>query len=291
MGLDIYGFEIFTVNSFEQLCINYCNEKLQQLFIELTLKQEQDEYKAEGIEWEPVKYFDNKVICELIEQRHAGIIDILDEECLRPGDATDESFLSKLSNKMNRNDRFVTHELADNKTRKTMKYDEFRLQHYAGEVTYKVTGFLDKNNDLLFRNLKELMSESRNSIISELFTKQELTRKKRPTTVGSQFRTSLSTLMQILMIKEPSYVRCIKPNDIKSPKSFNTVMVQHQVKYLGLMENLRVRRAGFAYRRQFESFYQRYKSLCKNTWPNHDGHVRHAVQLICDELNYKKSDY
>jgi len=289
--LDIYGFEIFTNNSFEQLCINYCNEKLQQLFIELTLKQEQDEYASEGIQWEPVKYFNNKIICDLIEERHRGIIDILDEECLRPGETSDETFLTKLSTTIGKHERFLTHSLADAKTRKSMKYDEFRLQHYAGEVTYNVSGFLDKNNDLLYRNLKELMSGSTNPIIMELFTKDELSRKKRPETVGTQFRTSLNHLMQILMSKEPSYVRCIKPNDIKSPRNFDNRLVQHQVKYLGLMENLRVRRAGFAYRRPYHVFYKRYKSLSSSTWPHFDGSDRDAVQQICCDLQFEDEGY
>ncbi|EDO63356.1 AGAP011726-PA, partial [Anopheles gambiae str. PEST] len=98
--LDIYGFEIFKKNSFEQFCINFCNEKLQQLFIELTLKQEQEEYLREGIEWVPVEYFDNKVICNLIEEKHKGIVALMDEECLRPGDPTDLSFLAKMNDNL-----------------------------------------------------------------------------------------------------------------------------------------------------------------------------------------------
>lgn len=289
--LDIYGFEIFETNSFEQLSINYCNEKLQQLFIELTLKQEQEEYFNENIQWEPVKYFNNKIICDLIEARHKGIIDILDEECLRPGEATDSTFLSKLSATIGRNERFVTHELADPKVRKTLSYDEFRLQHYAGNVTYNVKKFLDKNNDLLYRNLKEMLTKSNNKIVNEMFTLEELQRKKRPETVGTQFRRSLNDLMKILMSKEPSYVRCIKPNNTKSSRIFDEKLVQHQVKYLGLMENLRVRRAGFAYRRVYENFYKRYKSLCSATWPHYEGSTKEAVKKLCEHLQYGEEDY
>ncbi|XP_072445298.1 unconventional myosin-Ic-like [Chiloscyllium punctatum] len=289
--LDIYGFEVFQHNSFEQFCINYCNEKLQQLFIELTLKSEQEEYEAEGIAWEPVQYFNNKIICDLVEEKHKGIISILDEECLRPGDATDLTFLEKLEETVGKHPHFVTHKLADQKTRKTLVREEFRLLHYAGEVNYNVTGFLDKNNDLLFRNLKEAMCESGNGILQQCFERGELDDKKRPETAATQFKTSLAKLMEILMSKEPSYVRCIKPNDAKQSGRFDEVLIRHQVKYLGLLENLRVRRAGFAYRRKYEIFLQRYKSLCSETWPNWRGPPSEGVATLVQHLGYKPEDY
>lgn len=292
MGLlDIYGFEIFTLNSFEQFCINYCNEKLQQLFIQLTLKSEQEEYQREGIQWEPVEYFNNKVICDLIEAKPVGIVAVLDEECLRPGDTSDQTFLEKLSTTIGKHPHFVSHVATDNSTRKTIQRDEFRLLHYAGDVTYNIKGFLDKNNDLLFRDLKEAMSSSSNPITRECFPASELNSKKRPDTAGTQFKASLAQLMDILMSKDPSYVRCIKPNDYKRPKLFEEKIVHHQVKYLGLMENLRVRRAGFAYRRPYEVFLKRYKSLCPDTWPSFRGSARDGVQTLVSHLQYKEDDY
>ncbi|XP_020780665.1 unconventional myosin-Ic isoform X1 [Boleophthalmus pectinirostris] len=289
--LDIYGFEVFQNNSFEQFCINYCNEKLQQLFIELTLKSEQDEYEAEGITWEPVQYFNNKIICDLVEEKFKGIISILDEECLRPGDASDITFLEKLEDTVGGHPHFVTHKLADGKTRKVMGREEFRLLHYAGEVNYNVNGFLDKNNDLLFRNLKEVMCMSENKILTQCFDREELSDKKRPDTAATQFKASLAKLMEILMSKEPSYVRCIKPNDSKQSGRFDEVLIRHQVKYLGLMENLRVRRAGFAYRRRYEIFLQRYKSLCPETWPNWQGKQSDGVATLVKHLGYKPEEY
>lgn len=291
--LDIYGFEVFQTNNFEQLCINFCNEKLQQLFIELTLKQEQEEYLKEGIEWEPVVYFNNKVICDLIEEKHVGIIALMDEECLRPGDATDLTLLEKM------NERLVSHphyifasSRASLMIRKSVGGNEFRLRHYAGDVKYNVDGFLDKNNDLLFRNLKEAMSVSENSIMRSLFPEHEfLKSKKRPDTAITQFKNSLNNLMEILVSKEPSYIRCIKPNDIQGPNSFDTELIRHQVKYLGLMENLRVRRAGFAYRRDYEAFLHRYKCLSKETWPNWHGEPRAGVKALVKSLNYDSEDY
>ncbi|CAG5878778.1 unnamed protein product [Menidia menidia] len=289
--LDIYGFEVLQHNSFEQFCINYCNEKLQQLFLELTLRSEQEEYETEGIAWETVKYFDNKIICDLIEEKHRGMISILDEECLRPGEACDVSFLEKLEDTIGGHPHFITHKLANGKTRRVVSREEFRLLHYAGEVNYNVTGFLDKNNDSLNRNLKEVMCQSDNQILSQCFRREEVIDQKRPEMAATQFKNSLMKLMEILMSKEPSYVRCIKPNDAKQPARFDEVLVRHQVKYLGLMENLRVRRAGFAYRRRFEAFLQRYKPLCPETWPNWHGRLVDGVSTLVTHLGYKEEEY
>ncbi|KAF9795843.1 hypothetical protein SFRURICE_003305 [Spodoptera frugiperda] len=310
--LDIYGFEIFPKNSFEQFCINFCNEKLQQLFIQLTLKQEQEEYlregiewepveyfnnieqeeyRREGIEWEPVEYFNNIVICDLIEARHTGIIAILDDECLRPGDATDLSLLEKLTQNLEPHPHYKSHRRSDIKTQKIMGRDEFCLVHYAGEVTYNVSTFLEKNNDLLFRDIQSLMATSGNTIVATCFKDINLTSKKRPETAITQFKNSLNELIKILSSKEPSYIRCIKPNDFKAPMQFDDKLVSHQVKYLGLMENLRVRRAGFAYRRTYEAFLERYKCLSRDTWPNFRGAPRDGVQKLVEVLNFEKEDY
>ncbi|KAK1883241.1 Unconventional myosin-Ic [Dissostichus eleginoides] len=244
-----------------------------------------------GFEWETVQYFDNKIICDLIEEKHKGIISILDEECLRPGETCDVSFLEKMEDTLGGHPHFVTHKLANGKTRRVMSREEFRLLHYAGEVNYNVNGFLDKNNDLLNRNLKEVMCQSDNQILSHCFRKEEAIDQKRPEMAATQFKNSLTKLMEILMSKEPSYVRCIKPNDAKQPGRFDEVLVRHQVKYLGLMENLRVRRAGFAYRRRFEAFLQRYKPLCPETWPNWHGRLSDGVSTLVNHLGYKAEEY
>ncbi|XP_014326089.2 unconventional myosin-Ih-like isoform X1 [Xiphophorus maculatus] len=315
--LDIYGFEVFYVNSFEQFCINYCNEKLQQLFIQLTLKAEQEEYEAEGIEWEPVQFFNNKIICDLVEEKHRGIISILDEECLRPGDATDLTFLDRLEEKMGNHPHFVTHRLADKMTRKTLERGDFRLLHYAGEVTYCVVGFLDKNNDLLYRNIKNLVCQSKNTIVRECFSAVDTTNKRRPETVATQFKNSLQKLTEMLMAKEAWYIRCLKSNESKQPGmsaqkrqrrliqstrsfydlchpitgQFDEALIRHQVKYLGLMEHLRVRRAGFAYRRKYEDFLKRYKPLCPATWPHWRGMPADGVEVLAQHLGYLPDEY
>ncbi|XP_047447962.1 unconventional myosin-Ih [Mugil cephalus] len=289
--LDIYGFEVFYVNSFEQFCINYCNEKLQQLFIQLTLKAEQEEYEAEDIEWEPVQFFNNKIICDLVEEKHRGIISILDEECLRPGEATDLTFLERLEEKMGNHPHFVTHKLADKMTRKTLERGDFRLLHYAGEVTYCVVGFLDKNNDLLYRNLKDLMCQSKNAIVRECFSTMVQDSKRRPATVATQFKSSLLKLTEILMAKEAWYIRCLKSNESKQPGQFDEALIRHQVKYLGLMEHLRVRRAGFAYRRKYDVFLKRYKPLCPATWPHWRGLPADGVEVLVQHLGYLPDEY
>uniref|UniRef100_A0A8C8IU03 Myosin IHa n=1 Tax=Oncorhynchus tshawytscha TaxID=74940 RepID=A0A8C8IU03_ONCTS len=265
--LDIYGFEVFYVNSFEQFCINYCNEKLQQLFIQLTLKSEQEEYEAEGIGWEPVQFFNNKIICDLVEEKHRGIISVLDEECLRPGEATDFTFLEKLEEKMGSHPHFITHKLSDKKIRKTLDRGDFRLLHYAGEVTYCVVGKVSHGLSLLW------------SIIHVYLTDK------------LQFKSSLLGLTDILMSKEPWYVRCLKSNESKQPGRFDDVLVRHQVKYLGLMEHLRVRRAGFAYRRRYELFLQRYKPLCPATWPHWRGVAAEGVEVLVQHLGYLPDEY
>uniref|UniRef100_A0A8C4DHL7 Myosin IHa n=1 Tax=Dicentrarchus labrax TaxID=13489 RepID=A0A8C4DHL7_DICLA len=279
--LDIYGFEVFYVNSFEQFCINYCNEKLQQLFIQLTLKAEQEEYEAEDIEWEPVQFFNNKIICDLVEERHRGIISILDEECLRPGDATDLTFLERLEDKMGNHPHFVTHKLADKMTRKTLERGDFRLLHYAGEVTYCVVGKRNQN----------LICQSKNAIVRECFATVDPDSRRRPETVATQFKSSLLKLTEILMAKEAWYIRCLKSNESKQPGQFDEALIRHQVKYLGLMEHLRVRRAGFAYRRKYDVFLKRYKPLCPATWPHWRGVPADGVEVLVQHLGYLPYEY
>uniref|UniRef100_A0A8C8SNI7 Unconventional myosin-Id n=1 Tax=Pelusios castaneus TaxID=367368 RepID=A0A8C8SNI7_9SAUR len=270
--LDIYGFEIFDNNSFEQFCINYCNEKLQQLFIQLVLKQEQEEYQREGIPWKHIDYFNNQIIVDLVEQQHKGIIAILDDACMNVGKVTDEMFLEALNSKLGKHAHFSSRKLcaAD----KILEFDrDFRIKHYAGDVIYSVTGFIDKNKDTLFQDFKRLMYNSSNSVLKMMWPEGKLSITevtKRPLTAATLFKNSMIALVDNLASKEPYYVRCIKPNDKKSSQLFDEQRCRHQVEYLGLLENVRVRRAGFAYRQTYEKFLHRYKMVSEFTWPNHD---------------------
>ncbi|XP_041056650.1 unconventional myosin-Ib isoform X2 [Carcharodon carcharias] len=293
--LDIYGFEIFENNSFEQFIINYCNEKLQQIFIELTLKEEQEEYIKEGIEWTHIEYFNNAIICELIENNTNGILAMLDEECLRPGTVTDETFLEKLNqicavherfeSRMSKSSRFL------NDT--TLPHNCFRIQHYAGKVMYHVEGFVDKNNDLLYRDLSQAMWKTNHVLVKALFPEGNPAKMslKRPPTAGSQFKASVATLMKNLQTKNPNYIRCIKPNDQKTPHVFTEALVRHQVRYLGLMENVRVRRAGYAFKQPYESCLERYKMLCSQTWPHWRQGARDGVKVLLTELQIPPEEF
>nr|XP_015213803.1 PREDICTED: unconventional myosin-Ib [Lepisosteus oculatus] len=273
--LDIYGFEIFEDNSFEQFIINYCNEKLQQIFIELTLREEQEEYIREGIEWTHIEYFNNAIICDLIENNTNGILAMLDEECLRPGTVTDDTFLDKLNTVCAEHQHFESRLSKSSKflNDHTLPHSCFRIQHYAGKVLYHVEGFVDKNNDLLYRDLSQAMWKANHSLIKTLFPDGNPAKinLKRPPTAGFQFRASVGTLMKNLQSKNPNYIRCIKPNDKKAAHIFTESLVCHQVRYLGLMENVRVRRAGYAFRQAYEPCLERYKMLCKQTWPHWRG--------------------
>lgn len=270
--LDIYGFEIFQNNSFEQFCINYCNEKLQQLFIQLVLKQEQEEYQREGIPWKHIDYFNNQIIVDLVEQQHKGIFSVLDEACMNVGKVTDELFLQGLNSKLAKHAHYTSRKLSP--ADKSLDFDrDFRIRHYAGVVVYSVVGFIDKNKDTLFQDFKRLLYNSSNQVLKKMWPEGKLSITevtKRPLTAATLFKNSMISLVENLASKEPYYVRCIKPNDVKSPLLFEEERSRHQVEYLGLLENVRVRRAGYAYRQTYPRFLQRYKMISQFTWPNHD---------------------
>ncbi|XP_068745875.1 unconventional myosin-Ib-like isoform X10 [Montipora capricornis] len=291
--LDIYGFEIFKTNSFEQFIINYCNEKLQQIFIELTLQSEQEEYIREGIEWTTIDYFNNAIICDLVEKTHVGIIALLDEECLRPGEVSDETLLAKLNKHCTGHPHFESRRCKQFLSDQTLPHDSFRLKHYAGSVTYCVTGFVDKNNDLLYRDLSQCMYSCGHPLAKELFPDGCPTKatKKRPPTTGTQFKVSVTELMKNLKSKNPHYIRCIKPNDRKVAGLFDDKLVRHQIRYLGLLENVRVRRAGFAYRQEYDEALQRYKMLCEKTWPIWRGVPKEGIKELFKGLNIKPAAY
>ncbi|XP_039296527.1 unconventional myosin ID isoform X2 [Nilaparvata lugens] len=287
--LDIYGFEVFDANSFEQLCINYCNEKLQQLFIELVLKQEQEEYKREGIAWQNVEFFNNQIICELVEKPHQGVFAILDDACLNVGKVTDELLLEAMDKELANHDHYTSRQIKP--LDKTLKHKtQFRIRHYAGDVIYDIKGFLDKNRDTLFQDFKRLLFNSRNDVIRLMWPEgaQDITKTtKRPQTAGTLFKNSMIALVKTLASKEPFYVRCIKPNEEKSPCLMEDERVEHQVRYLGLLENIRVRRAGFAHRQRYDRFLKRYKMISQFTWPNfRNGSDEDAVRHLIEEKGY-----
>lgn len=255
--LDIYGFEIFENNSFEQICINYVNEKLQQIFIQLTLKTEQEEYVKEQITWTPIKYFNNKIVCELIEEkRPPGIFAALNDACASAHadvTAADQSFAQRLG-------------LVSSNPHFEQRQAKFLIKHYAGDVLYDINGMTEKNKDQLLKDLLVLVSKSGNQFLTSLFPQQvDTDSRRRPPTASDKIKQSANDLMSTLSLSQPSYIRTIKPNQTKIPTDYDTKMVLHQVKYLGLHENVRIRRAGFAYRQTYEKFTERFYLLSGKT--------------------------
>ncbi|KAI5457936.1 myosin-5 [Mariannaea sp. PMI_226] len=284
--LDIYGFEIFEKNSFEQLCINYVNEKLQQIFIQLTLKAEQEEYAREQIQWTPINYFDNKVVCELIEQvRPPGVFSAMkDATKTAHADpaACDRTFMQSING--------MSH------AHLTPRQGNFIIKHYAGDVSYTVDGITDKNKDQLVKGILNLFQHSGNQFIHTLFPNQvDQDNRRQPPSAGDRIRTSANALVETLMKCQPSYIRTIKPNENKSPTEYNTPNVLHQIKYLGLQENVRIRRAGFAYRQAFDKFVDRFFLLSpatsyagEFTW---QGSTQEAVRQILKDTSIPKEEW
>ncbi|CAI5645535.1 unnamed protein product [Oreochromis niloticus] len=282
--LDIYGFEIFQKNGFEQFCINFVNEKLQQIFIELTLKAEQEEYVQEGIKWTPIEYFNNKIVCDLIESKNPpGIMSILDDVCATMhavGEGADQTMLQKLRVQINTHEHFNSWNQG------------FIIHHYAGKVSYDAEGFCERNRDVLFTDLIELMQSSEISFIRALFPENlNADKKGRPTTAGSKIKKQANDLVSTLMKCTPHYIRCIKPNETKKPRDWEESRVKHQVEYLGLKENIRVRRAGYAYRRVFRKFLNRYAILTKESWPTWRGDEKQGVLHLLRSVNMDQDQF
>lgn len=285
--LDIYGFEIFEHNSFEQICINYVNEKLQQIFIQLTLKSEQETYDRERIQWTPIKYFDNKVVCDLIEaKRPPGIFAAMNDSVATAhadSNAADQAFAQRL-NLFSSNPHFE------------LRSSKFIIKHYAGDVTYDVNGITDKNKDQLQKDLVELIGTTTNTFLSTIFPDAiDRESKKRPPTAGDKIIKSANELVETLSKAQPSYIRTIKPNQTKSPNDYDDAQVLHQVKYLGLQENVRIRRAGFAYRQLFDKFVERFYLLSPRcsyagdyTW---QGDTLEAVKMILVDASIPEKEY
>jgi len=285
--LDIYGFEIFENNSFEQICINYVNEKLQQIFIQLTLKTEQEEYVKEQIQWTPIKYFNNQIVCDLIEEkRPPGVFAALNDACATahadPG-AADQTFVQRL-NALSSNPHFQP------------RQGQFIIKHYAGDVTYQVQGMTDKNKDQLLKDLLDLVGASSNKFLQNLFPAQvDHDNKRRPPTASDKIKASANELVATLSKATPSYIRTIKPNQNKSPTEYDTSAVLHQVKYLGLQENVRIRRAGFAYRQTFEKFIERFYLLSGKTSYAGDytwtGDARSGAEIILKDTGIPREEW
>ena len=289
--LDIAGFEIFEENSFEQLCINYTNEKLQQFFNHHMFVLEQEEYAREQIEWKFIDFgHDLQPTINLIELPNPiGIFSCLDEDCVMPK-ATDKSFTEKL------------HSLWD---RKTPKYrparlgQGFLLTHYAAEVEYSTEGWLEKNKDPLNDNVTRLLAASTDRHVATLFADcadtdddpgatRSRVKKGLFRTVAQRHKEQLSTLMAQLHSTHPHFVRCIIPNHKKRPKQLSAPLVLDQLRCNGVLEGIRIARTGFPNRLPFSEFRQRYEVLCRNM-PKGYVEGQMAATLMLDKLGLDRS--
>ncbi|XP_034391292.1 unconventional myosin-Va-like isoform X1 [Cyclopterus lumpus] len=283
--LDIYGFETFDVNSFEQFCINYANEKLQQQFNLHVFKLEQEEYMKEEIPWTLIDFDDNQPCIDLIEAK-LGVLDLLDEECKMPK-GCDDTWAQKLYNTLLKQNAFFDKPRLSNRA--------FIIHHFADKVEYECEGFLEKNRDTVNAEQINALKKSKVDWLLKLFEDDEKTTssaKKRssvtgrtgPTqrdnkkTVGLQFRQSLHLLMDTLNATTPHYVRCIKPNDNKSPFFMDPMRAVQQLRACGILETIRISAAGFPSRWTYQEFFSRYRVLMKQK------DVLHDRKLTCKNL-------
>lgn len=291
--LDIAGFEIFDENSFEQLCINYTNEKLQQFFNHHMFVLEQEEYAREQIEWQFIDFGkDLQPTIDLIELSNPiGIFSCLDEDCVMPK-ATDKTFTEKLNGLW---------EKKTPKYRPSRHAQGFILTHYAAEVEYSTHGWLEKNKDPLNDNITRLLAGSSDRHVAALFsdcadsdedlsTGRNRVKKGLFRTVAQRHKEQLHNLMAQLHSTHPHFVRCILPNHKKRPKMFSSLLVLDQLRCNGVLEGIRIARTGFPNRLSFTEFRQRYEVLCSNM-PKGYLEGQAAATIMLEKLGLDKSFY
>ncbi|XP_012656616.1 myosin-9 [Otolemur garnettii] len=304
--LDIAGFEIFDLNSFEQLCINYTNEKLQQLFNHTMFILEQEEYQREGIEWNFIDFgLDLQPCIDLIEKPAGppGILALLDEECWFPK-ATDKSFVEKVVQEQGTHPKFQ-------KPKQLKDKADFCIIHYAGKVDYKADEWLMKNMDPLNDNIATLLHQSSDKFVSELWkdvdriigldqvagmTETALpgafkTRKGMFRTVGQLYKEQLAKLMATLRNTNPNFVRCIIPNHEKKAGKLDPHLVLDQLRCNGVLEGIRICRQGFPNRVVFQEFRQRYEILTPNSIPKGFMDGKQACVLMIKALELDSNLY
>ncbi|CAH1799090.1 unnamed protein product [Owenia fusiformis] len=265
--LDIAGFEYFQVNSFEQFCINYCNEKLQQFFNDRILKEEQALYDKEGLGVKKIEYVDNQDCIDLIEGRSIGIFDLLDEENKLPRPSPDH-FTSEVHGKNKNHFRLSIPRKSKLKSHRDVRDDEgFLIRHFAGAVCYHTQNFLEKNNDALHASLEAILTVSKNKLVKGLFdgkTTNATQGKLAFISVGSKFQKQLTELMEKLRSTGTSFIRCIKPNMKMVDHLFEGANILTQLQCSGMTSVLDLMQQGFPSRTQFSDLYNMYKSYMPN---------------------------
>uniref|UniRef100_A0A8C5PUY2 Uncharacterized protein n=1 Tax=Leptobrachium leishanense TaxID=445787 RepID=A0A8C5PUY2_9ANUR len=304
--LDIAGFEIFELNSFEQLCINYTNEKLQQLFNHTMFIMEQEEYQREGIEWNFIDFgLDLQPCIDLIERpaNPPGVLSLLDEECWFPK-ATDKSFVEKVIQELGTHPKFQ-------KPRQLKDKADLCIIHYAGKVDYKADAWLTKNMDPLNDNVATLLHQSADKFTAELwkdvdrivgldqvagmsemaFGASYKTKKGMFRTVGQLYKESLAKLMSTLRNTNPNFVRCIIPNHEKKAGKLDPHLVLEQLRCNGVLEGIRICRQGFPNRIIFQEFRQRYEILTPNAIPKGFMDGKQACDIMIKSLELDPNLY
>ncbi|KAL6224224.1 hypothetical protein ACLB2K_003079 [Fragaria x ananassa] len=273
--LDIYGFESFKFNSFEQFCINFTNEKLQQHFNQHVFKMEQEEYTKEEINWSYIEFVDNQDVLDLIEKKPGGVISLLDEACMFPK-STHETFAQKLYQTFKNHKRFIKPKLSRT---------SFTISHYAGEVTYLADQFIDKNKDYVIAEHQDLLTASKCPFVAGLFPPlpEESSKSSKFSSIGSRFKLQLQSLMETLSSTEPHYIRCVKPNNVLKPAIFENFNIIQQLRCGGVLEAIRISCAGYPTRRTFYEFLNRFGVLAPDVLEgNCDDKV--ACQMILDKM-------
>ncbi|KAL5549552.1 hypothetical protein UlMin_004783 [Ulmus minor] len=275
--LDIYGFESFKINSFEQLCINFTNEKLQQHFNQHVFKMEQEEYTKEEINWSYVEFVDNQDVLDLIEKKPGGIIALLDEACMFPK-STHVTFAQKMYQTYKGHKRFSKPKLART---------DFTINHYAGDVTYQADHFLDKNKDYVVAEHQALLNDSKCSFVANLIPPQpeETSKQSKFSSIGTRFKQQLQSLMETLNTTEPHYIRCVKPNTVLKPGIFENFNVLNQLRCGGVLEAIRISCAGYPTKRTFDEFLDRFGMLAPDVLDGSDD--KSACIAILDKMGLK----
>ena len=288
--LDIFGFECFATNGFEQLCINYANEKLQHKFTEDIFRQVQAEYKSEGLAWADIRYDDNRDVLDLIESR-MGLLAMLNEECVRPG-GSDKEFVFKAIQQNADSFALIT----------SKKYGpfEFGVRHYAGNVKYTTGSFLSKNNDTLAADLKACAGMSTNAIVAEVFNEScSATKSSHKSqnsisspTVWTKYKAGLHSLMNELHKTNSRYIRCIKPNEMKMPRVMQHGTTLDQLRSAGVIAAVTITRSAFPNRLDHESVLERFRYLAKKTNANapYRDQVDSLLARLLDHMSTKVDD-
>ncbi|XP_075850961.1 LOW QUALITY PROTEIN: putative uncharacterized protein MYH16 [Microcebus murinus] len=292
--LDIAGFEIFEFNSFEQLCINFTNEKLQQFFNHHMFVLEQEEYKREGIEWVFIDFGLDLQACIDLLEKPMGIFSVLEEQCVFPK-ATDATFKAALyDNHLGKSSNFLKPKGGKGKGPEA----HFELIHYAGTVSYNITGWLEKNKDPLNETVVGLFQKSSLGLLALLFKEEEApagTKKQKRgssfITVSNFYREQLNKLMATLHSTAPHFVRCIVPNEFKQSGVVDAHLIMHQLACNGVLEGIRICRKGFPNRLQYPEFKQRYQVLNPNVIPQGFVDNKKASELLLGSIGLDTNEY